>query len=61
MSCPHPRGRNRGRVVLDEEDSMDGSEITDPMGTQDTGECLKSSLSLMYTFALLKLTRDSNS
>ncbi|XP_016897904.1 histone-lysine N-methyltransferase 2C isoform X2 [Cynoglossus semilaevis] len=30
------KGRNRGRVVLDEEDSMDGSEITDPMGTQDT-------------------------
>lgn len=35
---PHPRGRTRGRAVLDEEDSMDGTEITESTGLQDTGE-----------------------
>ncbi|KAG7526834.1 histone-lysine N-methyltransferase 2C-like isoform X3 [Solea senegalensis] len=30
------KGRTRGRVVVDEEDSMDGSEITESVGTQDT-------------------------
>ncbi|KAM8728163.1 histone-lysine N-methyltransferase 2C isoform 1-T1 [Acanthopagrus schlegelii] len=30
------KGRTRGRVVLDEEDSMDGTEITESIGPQDT-------------------------
>ncbi|KAI3374932.1 hypothetical protein L3Q82_021460 [Scortum barcoo] len=30
------RGRSRGRVVVDEEDSMDGTEITESIGPQDT-------------------------
>lgn len=38
VSLPHPRGRTRGRVVVDEEDSMDGTEITESIGPQDTGE-----------------------
>lgn len=37
----HSRGRTRGRVVLDGEDSMDGTEITESIGPQDTGETLK--------------------
>lgn len=37
----HPRGRTRGRVVLDGEDSMDGTEITESIGPQDTGKTLK--------------------
>ncbi|XP_044075818.1 histone-lysine N-methyltransferase 2C isoform X5 [Siniperca chuatsi] len=30
------KGRTRGRVVVDEEDSMDGTEITESIGPQDT-------------------------
>ncbi|XP_047187758.1 histone-lysine N-methyltransferase 2C isoform X3 [Scophthalmus maximus] len=30
------KGRTRGRVAVDEEDSMDGTEITESIGTQDT-------------------------
>ncbi|XP_026230304.1 LOW QUALITY PROTEIN: histone-lysine N-methyltransferase 2C [Anabas testudineus] len=30
------KGRTRGRVVVDEEDSMDGTEITESIGSQDT-------------------------
>ncbi|XP_062260006.1 histone-lysine N-methyltransferase 2C isoform X1 [Platichthys flesus] len=30
------KGRTRGRLAIDEEDSMDGSEITESIGTQDT-------------------------
>lgn len=44
---PHPRGRTRGRVVVDEEDSMDGTEITESIGAQDTGET-----SLFYFFLI---------
>uniref|UniRef100_UPI003AAECAA4 histone-lysine N-methyltransferase 2C isoform X1 n=1 Tax=Centroberyx gerrardi TaxID=166262 RepID=UPI003AAECAA4 len=32
------KGRTRGRVVVDEEDSMDGTEITESIGPQDTAE-----------------------
>lgn len=39
---PWLRGRTRGRVVLDEEDSMDGTEIAEPIGPLDTGETLNS-------------------
>lgn len=42
VSLSHPRGRTRGRVVVDEEDSMDGTEITESIGSQDTGETLQS-------------------
>lgn len=35
------RGRTRGRVVLDEEDSMDGTEVAESIGPLDTGETLK--------------------
>lgn len=54
----HPRGRTRGRVVLDGEDSMDGTEITESVGPQDTGETLKFPLflSTTYTLVLLRLT-----
>lgn len=44
---PHPRGRTRGRVVVDEEDSMDGTEITESIGAQDTGEA-----SLFFFFSI---------
>ncbi|XP_077411797.1 histone-lysine N-methyltransferase 2C isoform X8 [Vanacampus margaritifer] len=30
------KGRTRGRAIMDEEDSMDGTEITDSIGPQDT-------------------------
>nr|XP_019959050.1 PREDICTED: histone-lysine N-methyltransferase 2C isoform X3 [Paralichthys olivaceus] len=30
------KGRTRGRLAVDEEDSMDGTEITESIGTQDT-------------------------
>lgn len=36
----YSRGRTRGRVVVDEEDSMDGTEITESIDPQDTGETL---------------------
>uniref|UniRef100_A0A3B4TY91 Uncharacterized protein n=1 Tax=Seriola dumerili TaxID=41447 RepID=A0A3B4TY91_SERDU len=45
---PHPRGRTRGRVVVDEEDSMDGTEITESVGPQDTGETLRCSFLIHY-------------
>lgn len=48
VSLPHPRGRTRGRVVLDEEDSMDGTEITESIGPQDTGEILKTPFLIHY-------------
>lgn len=47
LSCV-PRGRTRGRVVVDEEDSMDGTEVTESIGPQDTGETLSSSSFLIY-------------
>lgn len=54
MSLLHPRGRTRGRVVVDEEDSMDGTDITESIGPQDTGETLQSPffLSIMYTLGV---------
>ena len=48
VSLPHPRGRTRGRVVVDEEDSMDGTEITESIGPQDTGETSQSPLLIHY-------------
>lgn len=48
VSLPHPRGRTRGRVVVDEEDSMDGTEITESIGPQDTGETLQSPFLIHY-------------
>lgn len=48
MSLFHPRGRTRGRVVVDEEDSMDGTEITESIGPQDTGETLQSPFLIHY-------------
>lgn len=38
MSFVHLRGRTRGRAVVDEEDSMDGTEITESIGPQDSGK-----------------------
>lgn len=40
VSLVHLRGRTRGRAVVDEEDSMDGTEIAESMGPQDTGKAL---------------------
>ena len=48
VSLPHPRGRTRGRLVVDEEDSMDGTEITESIGPQDTGETLQSTFLIHY-------------
>lgn len=48
VSLPHSRGRTRGRVVVDEEDSMDGTEITESIGPQDTGETLQSPFLIHY-------------
>lgn len=42
VSLLHPRGRTRGRAAVDEEDSMDGTEIKESIGPQDTGETLQS-------------------
>ncbi|XP_038573921.1 histone-lysine N-methyltransferase 2C isoform X5 [Micropterus salmoides] len=36
VSKNRKKGRTRGRVVVDEEDSMDGTEITESIGPQDT-------------------------
>lgn len=52
MSHFHSRGRTRGRVVMDEEDSMDGTEITESIGPQDTGEDLQSPFYPFYTHGL---------
>lgn len=46
MSLVFFRGRTRGRAVVDEEDSMDGTEITESIGFQDTGEGLPSAFLL---------------
>lgn len=40
VSLVHLRGRTRGRAVVDEEDSMDGTEIAESMGPQDTGKAV---------------------
>lgn len=48
VSLPHPRGRTRGRVVVDDEDSMDGTEITESIGPQDTGETLQPPFVIKY-------------
>lgn len=39
------RGRTRGRAVVDEEDSMDGTETAESMGPQDTGKAVQPPLS----------------
>lgn len=36
---------------MDEEDSMDGTEITESIGPQDTGETLQSSFLIHYVHA----------
>lgn len=51
VSLSHPRGRTRGRVVMDEEDSMDGTEITESIGPQDTGETLQPPFLIHYVHA----------
>lgn len=48
MSLSHSRGRTRGRVVVDEEDSMDGTELTESLDPQDTGESLKFFIHYMH-------------
>lgn len=53
VSLVHCRGRTRGRAVVDEEDSMDGTEITESIGPQDTGEALRSAfLFIVYMSAM---------
>lgn len=52
------RGRTRGRVVLDEEDSMDGTEVAESIGPLDTGETLKLLFfsSIMFVLVMLRVT-----
>lgn len=52
------RGRTRGRVVLDEEDSMDGTEVAESIGPLDTGETLKFLFfsSIMFMLVMLSVT-----
>lgn len=50
------RGRTRGRAVVDEEDSMDGTEIAESMGPQDAGKALD----LLETCLLCVVMEDLN-
>lgn len=56
------RGRTRGRVVLDEEDSMDGTEVAESIGPLDTGETLKLLFfsSIMFVLVMLRVTYERN-